>query len=184
MDRRAALGGRPGRVGAHVHLRVAEADDALSLGALLRRCLSDAPSAIYEEDEVARTADALGRDMLRVARIEGHLLLLGELGAMAVSVGQVAPREFVRARHVAALGILVDPAWRGRGVGEATLRGLLRRGFGFDRGLERVEVRIADDDLALRTLAARCGFAVERVEKGALRVGGRTKDLLIYVADR
>lgn len=175
---------RASRLGAHLHLRVAEADDALTLGTLLKRCLIDAPSAMYEADEVARTADSLGRDVLRAARIEGHLLLLGELGAVAVAVGQVARREFVRARHVASLGILVDPAWRGRGVGEATLRGLLRRGFSLDRGLERVEVRVADDDLALRTLATRCGFAVERVEKGALRVGGQTKDLLIYVADR
>jgi len=164
-------------------VRAASAGDVAAIGRVMIAGFSDAPSATYEPDELGADPETLGRDMLRGARIEGHLLLLTEVGLTPVAVARVSPRDLVCSRHIAQVGVCVDPAWRGRGIGDATLAAAARRGFE-EFGIERLELRVASDDAPLLHLAAAHGFRCERVERRALVAAGTAKDLWFCVRDR
>lgn len=164
-------------------VRSADAEDVGALGRVMLRGFSDAPSAPYDLDELDEDAERLGRDLLRGARIDGHLILLTEVGATAVALARVSPRDLVCSRHIAQVALCVAPEWRGRGIGGATLREAERRGFAELR-IERLELRVAEDDVASVRLAEGHGYHRERVERGALMTAGRVKDLWFYVRDR
>ncbi len=152
------------------------------MGQLIVGACAQAPSATYEPDELG-DPELLGMDILRISEEFDQVLLLGELHGALVAMTRVIPREFAYAAHVATVGIVVWPAWRGRGIGRAMLEETARRAFA-KPDIERLEVRIAHDDWALRGLAEATGWVMERRERGALRRDGRALDLLIYVLDR
>ncbi|TNF32622.1 MAG: GNAT family N-acetyltransferase [Deltaproteobacteria bacterium] len=164
-------------------IRPADPADAVAIGRIMLRAFRDAPSAPYEAEELGEDVEGLGRDLLRSARSDGHLMLVTEVGATPVAVARVAPRDLARSHHIAQVVLCVDPEWRGRGVGEATLRAAEERAFSELR-VERLELRIASNDEALLALARRGGYRCERTERGALFTAGSAKDLFFYVLDR
>jgi len=164
-------------------VRPAGAGDVAAIGRVMVRSAIDAPSGIYELAELGDDVDGLGRDVLRAARLDGHLVLLTEVGMTPVALARVVPRDLERSRHIAQVLVCVDPEWRGRGIGDATLRAAERRAF-HDLRVERLELRVAADDAPLLRLARRHGYRRERVERGALVVAGAAKDLFFCVRDR
>jgi len=178
-----ARGGGAWGLGAVTWVRAVGANDVVALGQVLARGLAEAPSAVFEPDELGRDPEAIGRDAVRSARIEGSVLLLAEVGVTPVAMARVTARDLAYQLHVATAVVCVDPAWRGQGVGRALLEAAERRAFG-ELGVERLEVRVASDDEALRRLAERRGFRRERVERQGLRRDGVLKDLAYYVKSR
>jgi len=164
-------------------VRAARAADAEALGRLLHQGLRDAPSAPCDRDELIVDPSELGVELLESAAEPGARLLVAALGQQILGMARVSPRELARARHVAVLGVLVVPGWRGRGIGGALVDELARRTFGGE-GVERIEVPVASDDPALRRLVTGRGWLRERVERAGLCREGAMKDLSIYVRDR
>ena len=52
--------------------------------------------------------------------------------------------------------------------------------WGFARGLHRLELRVAADDVALQRAAVRCGYVREGVLRAAHLSGGRRSDAVVY----
>lgn len=88
--------------------------------------------------------------------------------------------EIDRATGEAELGYLVAPAARGRGVATAAVAQLTRWAVD-DQGLRRVVLLIAADNGGSRTVAERCGYALERIEADAELRPGRRGDMAVYV---
>ncbi|HET6506411.1 MAG TPA: GNAT family N-acetyltransferase [Baekduia sp.] len=97
----------------------------------------------------------------------------GELLGVALAV------DVDRATGEAELGCLVAPGARGRGVATAAVRQLTA--WALEQGLARLVLMIAADNTGSRTVAERCGYALERVEEDAELRPGRRGTLTLYV---
>lgn len=167
-------------------IRVPTFDDAMVIGMLVRGALHDAPSAPLDADELGEDLEQVGRDFVSAVSFGGESLLLAELGRHAAGIVRLVPREFQRGGHIATMQILVAQALRGRGVGRALRDAGLSEGFGARR-FERIEMIVASHDLALERLVGSDEgrtWTLERVERRAMRVDGRWRDLAVWVTDR
>lgn len=71
-----------------------------------------------------------------------------------------------------------SPAWRGRGVGKAAVRLLLDYAFQ-DLGLNRVELRVLEDNVAAIRAYEACGFLREGKLRQAAFKKGRFVDVMV-----
>lgn len=78
----------------------------------------------------------------------------------------------------AELGYCVARGARGRGVASAALR--LLTAWGFDEGLERLELRINSDNAASMRVAERCGYIREGTLRSLYFKDGLRTDVLVY----
>jgi GNAT superfamily N-acetyltransferase len=163
-------------------IRVPSFDDAMTLGMLVHASLHDAPSAPVEPDELDGDLEQVGRDFISAMSYGSESLLYAEVGRNAAGLARLVPREFVRGAHVATLQLLVAPTLRGRGVGRQLRDQALAEGFG-PRRFERIEMAIASHDDALERMVGDGGWSLERVERRAMKVGGRYRDVAIWVTD-
>ena len=92
-----------------------------------------------------------------VAEVEGQVC--SSLGAERGK----RPRE----RHVAEFGITVGTAYRDSGVGRAMLEAL--EVWAREVGVERIQLRVFDDNARARALYERMGYADEGVERLAIK---------------
>lgn len=102
-------------------------------------------------------------------------LLVAEVDGEVVGVGSLRLDERPRRRHAAALGLFVDGAWLGGGVGAALLDALLELGARWSHVL-RFELEVWVDEEAAIALYRSRGFAVEGVLRGYGLRGGRLVD--------
>jgi L-phenylalanine/L-methionine N-acetyltransferase len=113
--------------------------------------------------------DQPGRnDLLLVAEADG--LLIGNAGLDAIG-------RAVRRRHVMGLGITVDKAWHGRGVGTQLMQALLDAA---DRwlGVLRIELTVYTDNAAAIALYRKFGFEIEGTLRAFALRNGRYVDAL------
>jgi len=100
------------------------------------------------------------------------LVLVAEAdGAMAGNAGLHGAGSSLRRRHVMGLGIAVDRAWQGRGVGSALMAALLDAA---DRwlGCLRIELTVYTDNAGAIALYRKFGFEIEGTHRAyALRDG-------------
>jgi RimJ/RimL family protein N-acetyltransferase len=89
----------------------------------------------------------------------------------------VAVRLDEEARE-AELGYVVARHARGRGVARGALELLTK--WGFDRGLERLELRISSDNEASLRVAERCGYVREGVLRSVYFKAGERSDTVVY----
>ncbi len=78
----------------------------------------------------------------------------------------------------AELGYIVAREARGRGVASAALRLLTE--WGFERGLERLELRINADNEASMRVAERCGYVREGTLRSLHFKAGTRTDVVVY----
>jgi RimJ/RimL family protein N-acetyltransferase len=78
----------------------------------------------------------------------------------------------------AELGYILSPEARGRGAATEGLRLLTE--WGFDRGFERLELRVDGSNDASKRVAERCGYTHEGVLRSVYFKEGRRSDLFIY----
>jgi putative acetyltransferase len=101
-----------------------------------------------------------------------HVQLVVEAGGDVVGSAGLHPvGASPRKRHAMALGINVEPAWHGRGVGALLMQSLCDYA---DRwlGLLRIELEVYADNVRAQALYARFGFVQEGVHRcDALRDG-------------
>ncbi len=127
----------------------------------------------YPSTEAWRTRltewDAPGRtDLLLVAEAEERVI--GNAGLHAAG-------NALRRRHAMALGITVEKAWHGRGVGTQLMSALLDAA---DRwlGVLRIELTVYTDNAAAIALYRKFGFEVEGTHRAFALRDGRYVDAL------
>ena len=81
-------------------------------------------------------------------------------------------------RHVASIGMMVAPSWRGRGVGSALMEAAIA--WGRQAGVEKLELAVYPDNDAAHALYAKFGFREEGRLSGhsKKRVGYRDEVLM------
>lgn len=164
-------------------IRIPTFDDAATIGLLIASALDHAPSAPIERDELGPDLEQVGRDFVAASLFGSETLLLATLGRHAAGTARLIPREFVRARHIATLQILVAPALRGRGVGRRLRDAALAEAFE-RRHYERIEMLVANHDTGLARLVAEHGWSLERIEQNGLLSEGALRDVAVWVAER
>jgi putative acetyltransferase len=117
---------------------------------------------LAEWDQPGRT------DLLLVA--EADQRLIGNAGLHSVGTA-------LRRRHAMSLGIMVEKAWHGRGVGSQLMSALLDAA---DRwlGCLRIELTVYTDNAAAIALYRKFGFAVEGTHRAFALRDGRYVDAL------
>ena len=86
--------------------------------------------------------------------------------------------RFARNRHVGELGMMVAADWRGRGVGAGLIESALAWARAH-RTLEKVCLRVYDENGAGRALYRKMGFEEEGRQRGQIRLeGDRYVDLI------
>ncbi len=99
------------------------------------------------------------------------LQLLAELGGRVVGSSGLHPQQQLRRRHVAALGISVEPASQGMGVGRALMQAMCDYADGWAQIL-RIELTVFTDNERAIALYRHFGFQHEGTHRGyALRDG-------------
>lgn len=162
--------------GREVVLRCATPDDVSALLTCVRDVMAAGVGNITTPEEFTVT------EVQERAWIQEHtdspdaLVLVAVVGDRIV--GNLNFRAHVRARlrHAGVLGMGVQPAWQGQGIGEALLRRLLQWARENPR-IECVQLAVlADNPRAIR-LYYKCGFAVNGVKPRAIRYSdGRYTD--------
>ncbi len=151
-----------------IAIRQVRFDDSVALGTLVLEAVHHARSSSHGPGDLADDALVVGGDLAEASREGRELVLIAELGGALAGMARVRQRPLHRSRHVADLEVLVHPAARRQGVGEALVREAIGRADG-RRDVRKVSVRVAEDDEALRRTLARSGrWRRERVETLAL----------------
>jgi diaminopimelate decarboxylase len=117
----------------------------------------------YIRSEEPRHGEAHYRRAFRRAWDEDHAALVAVADGQVVGQLQVERESHPVTRHVATLGMLVVPAWRGRGVGAALLAEAFR--WAREVGVEKLTLTVYPGNRAALALYRRFGF----VEEGRLR---------------
>ena len=138
-------------------------------------------------DQVAREERWLGASRaLPLTQMEAFvqgLLDAGEphyvavAGAAVVGWCDVARYPADSRRHCGRLGMGLLENWRGRGLGRRLLTAALAHADAIP--LDRVELDVVADNQTAIGLYDRMGFAREGVRKGAWRLGGVTRDMVV-----
>lgn len=148
-----------------IQIRRAEPGDAAAFARLL------APAAVFANTlqlpypSVAHWTARLGENKPNeaplVATVDNQIVGFAGLHR------ETAPRR----AHAAHLGITVDQAWQGRGIGRALMTALLDIADNW-LGLQRIELGVFADNARAIKLYESCGFVREAVLRGdALRNG-------------
>ncbi len=159
-----AVPGRPEFV-----VRPAWPSDARSFLVLYRRVVSE--GRFIRTEGVTRGARHFRKEFGR-SRTEEHAELLAVAGGEVIGSLGIAREPHPVNRHVASLGMMVAPEWRGRGVGSALLAEAIR--WARDVGVEKVALSVFPDNQAARALYGKFGF----VEEG--RLTGHSKKSIGY----
>lgn len=107
-----------------------------------------------------------------------QLRLMVELRATGVAAGMVDLFDFDPHHRRAAVGILVDSAYRKGGVATGAVRLLAEYAFSFLR-MHQLYVHVPVGNEASKALFARCGFVVTGVLSDWLAVGDGYEDVLV-----
>lgn len=157
--------------GGRAVLRALGSPDAEALHAHIVRCVGTTDQVLTAPGDVA-SVGVLREDFARVFEPLRGGLMLGVAapedrwvirGSASLSV-----RRRLRTAHVGTVGMMLEPAWRGRGLGRVLLEALLAWAREHP-ALCRVELEVlATNEPGLR-LYRGCGFEEEGRKRGAFR---------------
>jgi RimJ/RimL family protein N-acetyltransferase len=137
-----------------------------------RQCDLEALAALARVPEVAGSLATDAADGLEAALDDdaGELLAIDHDGALAGAVRWVLVNRRSRIADVRTL--MLDPAYRGRGIAVAAVRELVERLFG-EHGVHRIEAEVYGFNLPGQRVFERAGFVREGVRRRAYdRAGG------------
>ncbi|MHC4777215.1 MAG: GNAT family N-acetyltransferase [Planctomycetota bacterium] len=108
--------------------------------------------------------------------------LLGEVDRKTVANGSLHLSHLRWMNHVGEIRILVDPKYRGMGIGRTVIHELF--GLGLTKGLERiVATQMDSEEFLIKTLVSLGFYEVARVPKHVKDIKGIKHDLVFLVAE-
>ncbi len=162
--------------GREARVRSARPRDARRLAALIADVAGELPPTllISPEESTAR----FWRRRIAAARTTGRALLLVAYvhGELAGTVG-VDPEPHPNAAHVAWIGMSVDHAFRGLGVGSLLLETATRWAGAI--GLEKLVLGVFPENVRALAFYERHGFGREGLRRAQFRRGGRYHDEIL-----
>ena len=119
----------------------------------------------------------------RVGRFDIPGALVYEIDGELAGYVQTGPLwEIPAVAHVRQIrGLLVDPRFRGRGIGRALLEAAIRQAE-LD-GMRKLTLRVLSHNAPARALYAACGFEVEGVSRGLFFLEGVYVDDVLLALD-
>ena len=155
----------------------ADADACLEL---YRRVLAEDRWFITRLDEFTGTQQSQARMIRSLNEADNGRYFVARIGPRIVGVLSVQGGRVERNRHVGKLEILVDPDWRGEGIG----RSLLEAAVTWARAnpiLQKLGLSVFEDNDRARSLYEHAGFAIEGRREGEYResTGELRNDLLM-----
>ncbi len=168
--------------GGRAVLRALTVRDAEALHAHIVRCVGTTDQVLTAPGDIA-SVGVLREDFARVFEPERGGLMLGVVtpedpwavrGTASLSV-----RRRLRTAHVGTVGMMLEPEWRGRGLGKVLMEVLLAWAREHP-AIHRVELEVlATNDPGMRLYRA-CGFEEEGRKRGAFRqADGRFIDAVL-----
>jgi RimJ/RimL family protein N-acetyltransferase len=95
-----------------------------------------------------------------------------------VGEASLRPSEVPWTSHIGEVRVVTSPAWRGRGLGTALLREILRAAH--DAGIEKVTAETLAEQSGAREMLGRLGFVEEGRYAGYARdLSGTPHDLIV-----
>lgn len=161
--------------------KLAPADDAAAWRALRLEALQSHPTAYAENFAEACQHDlAWFRDRMPAPDAANAIFGVFEHGWLAGSAG-FAVQTFAHLRHKGVMwGVYLQPAVRGRGIGDALVGCLIRYARAH---VAILQAAVAADNGAAAALYRRAGFKAYGRERRALRVDGRDIDEELLALD-
>ncbi len=168
------------RDGARVRLRPGDASDAAANLAFVTRSVPESPFILTTPDEIW-SADEIRERLERVAGGEGVVIFAepeDEPGRIVACL-DILRHKKRKLRHGAGLGMMIEPGFRGRGLGRAMMLAAIAWAEAHP-GIERLELGVfAQNPGALRIYES-CGFVREGVKRDwARQPSGESLDEII-----
>ena len=141
-----------------------------------RRMLADTPWAFLPSPAEDRLLDA--KHLARVIAT-GEVVLFGIREGendRLLATARIAREPLAKRAHVAQImGVFVDPAARGRGLGESIVAACIQHARAWP-GVTQVRLSVSSGSPAAQRLYQRLGFVAWGIEHDAIRVDGRFYD--------
>ncbi len=166
------------RDGSKVQLSILKPEEGKALHAFYR-ALPEEDRMVLKED--VRLTGWSERFLAKVA--EGSIIcLVARVDGEVVAEGSLYRTFYGWTRHVGELRLTVGPAWRRRGLGRALATGLVK--IATDLGIEKIIVRVVENQVAAFHIFQRLGFMKEAVlHRHVTDLAGTKRDLLILAND-
>lgn len=160
-----------------ITFRAATKQEAVSAHAFMVRQLAATEHAIMP-DEVTAHARAIESWCAFYCDQPSNLLLLAWSATQIVGVLDFHRLSLVRQNHLGQLGISIDPAYRGLGIGRALLLNLFDWLEAYPE-IRKVSVQILASNTPSIHLFQKCGFRFEARISQAVQSGRGFEDILI-----
>jgi len=166
------------RDGSQVQIAVLKAEEGKALHAFYRG-LPEEDRMVLKED--VRLSGWAERFLSKVA--EGSIIcLVATVNGEVVAEGSLYRTFYGWTRHVGEIRLTVGPAWRRKGLGRALAAGLVK--IATDLGIEKIIVRVVENQVAAFHIFQRLGFMKEAVlHRHVSDLAGNKRDLLILAND-
>ncbi|MCL4869891.1 MAG: GNAT family N-acetyltransferase [Anaerolineae bacterium] len=129
----------------------------------------------YEEESQQDVAAVRAMLVERQAR-PGNVTLGAFVEGQLVGMVSLSHRGRQKTGHQALIwGVLVHPGWRGRGIAQALMQGIIETARRVP-GVEQLELAVATDNAAALRLYQNCGFQTWGEEKKAIKLKDRYVD--------
>ena len=166
------------REGSKVQVSILKPEDGKALHAFYR-ALPEEDRMVLKED--VRLAGWAERFLAKVA--EGSIIcLIATVEGEVVAEGSLYRTFHGWTRHVGEIRLTVGPAWRRKGLGRALATNLVK--IATDLGMEKIIVRVVENQVAAFHIFQRLGFLKEAVlHRHVSDLAGTKRDLLILAND-
>ena len=135
---------------------------------------------LFLRDDVADEKTV--KDWIKNLNYKRVIPMMGEVDRKIVANGTVHFSQLRWMKHVGEIRILVDPKYRGLGIGRAIIHELF--GLGISGGMERIMATQMDSEEFLISVLISLGFyEVARIPKHVKDMKGIKHDLVVLVAE-
>lgn len=160
-------------VGRPVRLRSAVPGDARAYLHFMDRCLARSDYLIQTAEEIRPHVSEQRALLRRIVPSPSDMLLLAHAGGTILGSLDAVTDRRRRLAHVSTIGVMVDPDWRGQGVGSALLTTFMEWAQTHS-ALEKVELHVHSENERAQALYRRFGFIEEGRRRKAIKYDDST----------